>query len=607
MITRHSWAEIATRLVDTAMGRQPADLVIRRGRWVNVNSGEIIDDIDVAIAGSRIAYCGPDADFCIGPATRVIEAQRRYLVPGLIDGHTHIEVTMLTATEFARAVIPHGTTGMVVDPHEIANVFGLDGVRMMLDEIATLPINIYVQIPSGVPSVPGLETSGASFGVGEIAEALRWPGVVGLAEVMNFAGVAANEPLVHGMMAEAMRAGKTVSGHYASPDLGRPFHAYVAGGPADDHEGTRESDAIERVRRGMRAVLRRGTTWYDVAAQITAVTEKGLDPRHFMLCTDGILPETLVHEGHMDWVLRHVMDLGVNPMLAIQMATLNAAEHFHVDRDVGSIAPGRFADILVVSDLQAFTPDVVVGAGVILAEQGRLVVELPSYRGYPRRVYQSVQLKRPLREEDFLVSAPPEAGDTVRAHVIGVTQNAAVTRHLRVHLEAVDGQVQPDPVLDVAQVALVERHQGTGEVVNAFVQGFGLQPRCAVASTVSHDCHHLVVVGTAREEMALAANELARAGGGIAVFSHGKKLALVDLPIAGLMSTALATEVMDQLDYLDTALRQCGCHIPYAYKLLSMLALVSIPELRLSNLGLVDVERFALISPVDLEVLDGSP
>ncbi|MEO0672483.1 MAG: amidohydrolase family protein, partial [Pseudomonadota bacterium] len=274
------WREVAADLVDVAMGRAPADLVIRGGRWVNVHSGEVIPDTDLAIRHGRFAYCGPDARHCIGDKTDVVEADGRFLVPGLCDGHMHVESGMVTVSEFCRAVIPHGTTTMFVDPHEIANVLGLDGVRLMHDEAAAQPVNVFVQVPSCVPSAPGLENAGAELDANNIREALQWPQIIGLGEVMNFPGVAANDPRMTAEIAATMEAaGKTVGGHYASPDLGHPFHGYVAGGPADDHEGTRREDATARVRQGMRAMLRLGSAWYDVEAQIKAVTEDGLDPR----------------------------------------------------------------------------------------------------------------------------------------------------------------------------------------------------------------------------------------------------------------------------------------------------------------------------------------
>ncbi|MCA9922544.1 MAG: adenine deaminase, partial [Anaerolineales bacterium] len=330
MNKRQPWHELSKQLVDVAMGRQPADMVIQNGRWVNVHSGEILPGTDVAVSGSRIAFVGEDASHTIGEKTKVIQANGRYLIPGLCDAHMHVESGMVTVTEFARAVIPHGTTSMFIDPHEIANVLGLPGVKLMHDEAATLPINIYVQMPSCVPSAPGLETPGASIGPAEVAEAMTWPGIIGLGEMMNFPGVFNSDSHMHDEMAATMKAGKVVGGHYASLDLGLPFHGYAAGGPADDHEGTRMTDAIARVRQGMKAMLRLGSAWYDVATQVKAITEQGLDSRNFILCTDDSHSGTLVHDGHMNRVVRHAIAQGLKPITAIQMATLNTAQHFGV-------------------------------------------------------------------------------------------------------------------------------------------------------------------------------------------------------------------------------------------------------------------------------------
>src|SRR5579859_3273353 len=275
MTTRQAWQDVSIALVDVAMGRSPADLVIRQGQWVNVFTREIIPQTDVAVTHGRIAYVGPDASYCIGSQTNVIDAKGRYMLPGLLDAHMHVESSMMTITEYVRAVIPHGTTGIFADPHEIANVFGLKGIRLMVDEASLMPINVFVQMPSCVPSAPGLERPGATISPEDVEEAMTWPGIIGLGEMMNFPGVSGNDPHMHAEIAATMRAGKTVGGHYASPLLEKDFHAYIAGGPADDHEGTREIDAIERARRGMRPMLRFGSAWFDVEAQITAITEKG--------------------------------------------------------------------------------------------------------------------------------------------------------------------------------------------------------------------------------------------------------------------------------------------------------------------------------------------
>ena len=584
------WQDCAARLIGVAAGREHADMVVRGGIWVNVHSRELIPDTDLAIADSRFAYCGPDASAMIGPATQVIEASGRFLVPGLCDGHMHVESGMLTVSEFVRAVAPHGTTSMFVDPHEIANVLGLPGVRLMHDEALVQPVNVFVQMPSCAPSAPGLETTGHEVGPEDVAEAMTWPGIVGLGEVMNFPGVAAADPKMLGEMAATRAAGKTVGGHYASPDLGPPFHAYAAGGPADDHEGTREVDAVARVRQGMRAMLRLGSAWYDVAAQITAVTERGLDPRNFILCTDDCHSGTLVDEGHMDRVVRHAIGQGLDPLVAIQMATLNTATHFGLERELGSIAPGRRADLILTPDLAVLPVETVIARGVVVAEAGRMRVPAPGF-AYPESARDTVRLGRMLEPSDFDIPAPSGA-TRVRARVIGVVENQAPTRALEAELPVADGLVGTDPVQDICRIALVERHRATGQVTNGFVAGFGYDVPCAMASTVAHDSHHMIVVGTSKADMTRAANRLAELGGGVTLWRDGDELALVELPIAGLISDEPAPVVAEKAGRLMAAMRICGCRLNNAYMQHSLLALVVIPELRISDLGLIDVRRF---------------
>jgi adenine deaminase len=599
MPVRQPWHAVSRELVDCAMGRAPADLVVRNGQWCCVQSGEIVPNTDIAVKGSRIAYVGPDASHTIGPNTRVIYAAGRYLVPGLLDAHMHVESGMVTVTEFVRAVAPHGTTGMFVDPHEVANVYGLKGVKWMVDEAALQPINVWVQMPSCVPSAPGLETPGAHIGPEEVREAMTWPGIVGLGEMMNFPGVFLSDEKMHGEMAETMKAGKVIGGHYAALDLGRPFHGYAAGGPEDDHEGTRVEDAVARVRQGMKAMLRLGSAWYDVAAQIKAVTELGLDPRNFILCTDDSHSGTLVNEGHMDRVLRHAIAQGLKPITALQMMTINAAGHFGVTRDVGQIAPGRYADIVITSNLPNFSAEVVMAAGEVIVEGGKWKVELPRF-DYPAEVKRSVRLGRALSDSDFKIQITDYRLPTVRANVIGVIENQVSTRHLTFDLPVNAGEVHGDPAQDVCKVALVERHRGTGGVRVGFVHGFGFNVPCAIASTVAHDSHHMLVVGTDHGAMALAANELAKRGGGMLVVREGAVRAVVELPIAGLMSDERAEVVAEKAEAVLAEYRACGCHLHNANMQLSFLALVVIPELRISDLGLVDVTKFQLIDVLEL-------
>jgi len=592
-MTLRPWSETAPQLVDVAMGRAHADMLIRNGRWVNVHSGEVIAGTDIAIKAGRFAAIGPDLGYTVGDQTRIIEANDRYLVPGLCDGHMHVESGMVTVTEFCRAVIPHGTTSMFIDPHEIANVLGLPGVRLMHDEAVAMPINVYVQMPSCVPAAPGLENAGASIDEHDVAEAMGWPNIIGLGEMMNFPGVAANDRKMLAEIATTQRANKTVGGHYASLDLGRPFYGYVAGGPADDHEGTRPIDPIARVRLGMRAMLRFGSAWYDVGPQIKAVTEGGLDPRNLILCTDDRFAATLVDDGHMDHTVRYAISQGLKPITAIQMASLNTATHFGLERELGSITPGRRADVILTSDITNLPIEMVISRGRVLAENGVLVSDIAPH-AYPDFAKGTVKVGRTIVPRDFEI-AVPKGKNSVTAKVIGIIENQAPTRALERVLPVLDGLIGPDRAQDVAQVAVIERHKGTGKVVNAFVHGFGYVVDCAVASTVAHDSHQMIVVGTNREDMALAANRLQEVGGGFVVISKGRELALVELPIAGLMSEERAEIVARKSEKLIAAMAQCGCTLNNAVMQHMFLALPVIPELRLTDMGLVDVTKFGFV------------
>ena len=590
--------KLTQSLVDVAMGRKPAQLVIQRGKWVSVQSGEIISDTDVAIVEGHIAYVGPDAGHTIGKKTKVIQAKGRFLVPGLLDAHMHVESGMVTVTEFVRAVAVRGTTGMFIDQHEIANVFGLKGVKLMVDEAQKQPIHVWVQMPSCVPSGPGLETPGSSIGPKEVTEAMKWKGIIGLGEMMNFPGVFSGDKKMLDEMSATRAAGKTIGGHYASPDLGLPFHGYAAGGAEDDHEGTRVDDAIARVRQGMKPMLRYGSAWFDVAAQVKAITENKLDSRRFILCTDDSHAATLTQEGHMDRVLRHAISEGLNPMTAIQMMTINTAEHFGLSKEMGMIAPGRWADVLLVDDLMNFRADVVIARGQVIAENGEWQIGLPVVK-YPKWVTKSVHLKRPLEAADFLLRTRAGHGSEVEAHVIGVIENQAPTRHLRMKVKAENGEIKADMKRDIAKIALVERHRATGKVTAGLVSGFGFTRKCAIGSTVAHDSHHMIVAGTDDESMAVAANALAKCGGGQIVVINGKISALVDLQIAGLMSNERADLVARKAESVLEGFKACGCELNNPNMQLSLMALVVIPELRISDKGLVDVTQFNFVSVLD--------
>jgi len=574
------------------MGRVPADTVIRNGQWVCVQSGEVIPGTDIAIKDGHVAYVGEDASHAVGKKTKVIDAGGRYLVPGLLDGHMHVESGMVTVTEFVRAVAVRGTTGMFIDPHEIANIFGLKGVKLMVDEALEQPIHVWVQMPSCVPSAPGFETPGARIGPKEVAQAMKWKGIIGLGEMMNFPGVFMGDRNMLEEMSITHAHGKTVGGHYASPDLGLPFHGYVAGGAEDDHEGTRLEDSVIRVRQGMKSMLRYGSAWLDVASQVGAITELGLDSRRFMLVTDDSHAQTLSEDGHMDRVLRHAIEQGLPPMTAIQMMTINTAEHFGLSREMGMIAPGRWADVVLVEDLNDFHADLVIAKGRVIAENGKWKISLPKF-SYPTWATNSVHLKKPLQTEDFKLVTRHTSH--VKANVIGVIENQAPTRHLTFEVQPENGEVKPDISRDIAKIALVKRHDGMNGVMVGLVSGFGFTEKCAIASTVAHDSHHMIIVGTDEASMAVAGNSLARSGGGQVVVRDGRVIGRVELKIAGLMSTEKADAVARKAESILQGFKSCGCMLNNPNMQLSLLALVVIPELRISDKGLVDVTQFKFI------------
>ncbi len=587
--TIKSWHEVAPQLTQVALGKAKADLVITNVQWVNVQSREIIANTDIAVAHGRFAYCGPNAKHCIGPGTDILNGDDRYIIPGLCDGHMHIESGMLTPARFTEAVTPHGTTTMFADPHEMANVMGLEAIRLMYNEAVRQPINIFLQVPSCVPSFPGFEDAGAELDVTDIAGLINAPNIIGLGEMMDFVGVINGDPKLFGEMAATRLVGKTIGGHYPSPDLGNNFHAYVASGPADDHEGTREIDAVERARRGMRSMLRLGSAWYDVKKQITAVTERGLDPRNFILCTDDCDAATLIHDGHMDRVVRHAIECGCEPLIALQMATINTASHFGLERELGSISPGRRADFVLTSDLEKLPIDLVYANGIKVAQEGQFVGLLKPL-SWPAEMKETVRVKQPIRPQEFDIN-PPKGNNraTLKANVIGIIENQAPTKLLQIDLDVKEGLVEGDQGKDVCQIALVERHKASGAVINGFVSGFGYKGEMALASTIGHDSHHMIVVGTCKQNMALAAHKLVETNGGITLWRDGQQKGLVKLPIGGLLSDAPPSQVAKDLVKLRQEMVNCGCNLNNAFMQHTLLALVVIPEIRISNRGIFNV------------------
>jgi adenine deaminase len=585
--------EVTKTLVNTAMGREDADLVIRGGSLVNVHTAEILEGQDVAVKGGRVALVG-QADHTIGACTEVLDATGYHLLPGLMEGHVHIESSMITPTQFARAVLPHGTTAVFIDNHEMANVLGAEGVRQMMDESQGLPLKVYLAMPSCVPALPGLEDAGAAIGPAEVEEAMKWEFTAGLGEMMNMPGVLNADETVHAILRATLEAGKVVTGHYSIPETERGLQAFIAAGISSCHESTRKEDALAKLRLGMYVMLREGSAWHDLKETIRAITETGVDSRHAMVVTDDTHPDTLINVGHLNHVVRRAIQEGMEPVRAVQMATINVAEYFHLGHDLGCISPGKCADIIFVADLKEMLADRVLVDGVVVAEGGRMVVELARFR-YPISARQSVRLPRPLLPEDFEIRAPGSV-DTATVRVIEISEGQVVTKHLRMERPVETGLVKASVNEDLAKVASVERHRATGQIGLGFVKGFGLRSGAA-ASTIAHDSHNLLIVGTNETDMAVAGNTLAESGGGMVAVRDGEVLAQVPLPIAGLMSQEPVEIVNEQVQRLARAWKDLGCDLESPFMTMSILALPVIPELRITNRGLVDTVKFA---PVEL-------
>ncbi len=548
-----------------------ADLLLRGGRILDVFSGHFFQG-DLACSSGKILGFGADE------AEHVVDLDGAFVVPGLIDAHVHLESSRLSPREFARAVLPRGTTAVVADPHEIANVLGRAGIHWMIEATRALPLRVFFMAPSCVPASPW-ETPGAVLGPEEIRTLLGWERVIGLGEVMNFPGVLAQDSDLLEKIAAAL--GKPIDGH--APGLRGPdLWAYVRAGPRTDHECTTLEEAQEKLRAGMHLLIREGTTARNLATLIPLLTPNSAPFVHF--CTDDRDPETLLSEGHMDDILRKAMALGVPPEVAIAAATMHAARAYNLV-GLGALAPGYLADFLVLSDLSTFRVEQVYVSGKLVAEGGKCIVELPSPPSLPSSVAH-------IDVETLSFRIPAEEG---LARVIRVIPNEVVTEEALLRPRIEGNEVVADLERDILKIAVVERHKGTGHVGLGLVQGFGLKAG-ALASTVAHDSHHLIVVGTDDEDMKAAVAELVRLGGGQVAVGDGKVLAALPLPIAGLMSDQPLFKVHRLSQELRQAARSLGSTLPDPFMSLSFLALPVIPALRVTDLGLVDVRRFTIVS-----------
>jgi len=561
-------------IIRAARGEDTADLLLANGHVVNVFSGEVFR-ADVAIAGGLIAGVGSGYQ-----ARETIDLEGAIVCPGFIDGHLHIESTMLSPFEFARAVVPRGTSAVVSDPHEIANVLGLSGIRYMLDASEGLPLDVFVMASSCVPATH-MESAGASLSAGDLAELLGHPRVLGLAEMMNYPGVLFQVEDVLAKLDLARKLGVPIDGH--APGLtGRDLQAYVATGVRSDHECTRAEEALEKLRAGMYVYIREGTTERNLADLLPIVNPA--TARRCLLVSDDRHPDDLMDRGHLDHSIRLAVEHGLDAVTAIQMVTLNPAERFRL-HDRGAVAPGYRADLVVLDSLRELRVRKVFHSGALVAEDGRM-----SSRARPAAATIAPSVHVAWDRLDLAVRATGS-----RLRVIRVIEGQIVTRADEVALPAERGPIEADVSRDLLKLAVIERHHATGRIGLGFVTGMGLK-RGAIAGTVAHDSHNLIVVGTNDRDMMAAARAIADMGGGLVAVSDGRLLACLPLPVAGLMSDRPLEEVRAGMDALIAAARAgLGSPLANPFMTLSFLALPVIPKLKLTDRGLVDVEKFEIV------------
>ena len=572
MFSSYEWEEKMRNMQDKirkALGKAPVDVLIKNAKLVNVVSGEIYET-NIAIVDGRIVGFG---DY---EGEEVIDVGGSYVAPSFIDGHIHIESSMVTVPEFARAVVPFGTGAVVADPHEFANVLGLDGIRYVLQERENLPLDIFVMLPSCVPATE-LETSGARLSAYDLHLLINEPRVVGIGEMMNYPAVIAGD---HDTL-NKLHVGrdKQLDGH--APGLsGKPLNAYALAGPRSDHECTTVEEAREKLRLGMHIHLREGSSEKNMRDILPLVTPE--NSTHFSFVTDDRHPLSLISEGHIDNNIRIAIEAGLNPITAIQIATINTARFYEL-KNIGAILPRYWADMVVFDDLRAPRARMVFKKGILVAENGKALFEAKDIEHtYIRGTMNVVWLY----ESTFQIEAK---GKKIR--IIEVIPDQIITKHTIDDAKIEDGYAVADPERDILKFVVIERHRATGNIGRGFVRGFGIK-NGAFASSVAHDSHNLGVLGTNDADMLKAAIRVVELGGGQVVVSNGEILAELPLPVAGLVSDLSLEEVAESVKNLNDAAKKIGCKIPDPFYAMSFLSLVPIPELRLTDLGLVDAKKF---------------
>lgn len=577
--------------IETGLGMHTCDLKIENVKLVNVFSGEVYPT-NIYVKNKRIVSIDPSADLA---AKKVLDGKGQYALPGLIDAHMHFESTMLSQEALASVVVPQGTTTMCADLMEIANVAGEEGLRAMLQSMNRLPYRMLIEVSSRVPTAPGLETTGAVLGAEEVANIMEWEESVSLGELDPSKILFVKDEYIK-KVADTLAKRKLVNGH-AIGRLGQELNVYASSGISDDHECVNTNEMIERLKVGMKVFIREGSSERNVDELIRGVIEHQLDTSNLMFCTDDKHAREIQVEGHINYNVSRAIDLGLDPMKAIQIATVNSAKHFRLEDEIGSITPGRLADIILVEDWREIKPSVVIFEGNVVAENGKLLEEC-KVEEYPEWLKHTVILKNPITAESFAVPSKKQDGST-KIHLIDLIPRQIINHHVLEEMQVKNGKIQVNIEKDILKLAVVERYGKNGNVGVGFVRGFELK-KGALAYSMSHDHHNIVVVGTNDEDMALAVNEVARLNGGLSVTCGGKILNSMELPIGGLMSEKPAEEVMAQLDILNADAKALGCGMDAPFMSLSFISLPTVPDLGLTDLGLVDVLEHKLI-PLEAE------
>lgn len=571
-------------LIKTALGEEEADLVLKGCTLLNLFTDRQ-EIVNIGIKGKYIATITTEPV----KGQEQIDCSGLFALPGFIDGHIHVDSTLLTLSQLAKIILPCGTTTLMVDPMEIGNVCGIRGVKEFLKEAAGLPLKVFVQISSRVPTAPELETTGAVIGVEDVREMLELDSVIALGELDPSKVVPPkDEYLLKVLFAEEKN--KIRVGHAAGLS-GKTLRGYAAAGLNDDHECVTKEEAIERLSLGMEVMIREGSSERNLESLITVITEEGLDSRFLFFCTDDKHVNDILREGHIDFNVRKAISLGVRPLDAIKMASLNCARHFRVDDKVGCIGPGRRADIILTKSLENIRAEMVIADGQLVAREGKMVVQLPVFQ-WPSWALDTVFIGSPMTPERLMLES---SGVEARVRVIEIIKDQIINRAYEATLPVINGEIVSDVQNDILKLVCVERHKGSGKIGFAFVKGFGLKSG-AIASSVAHDHHNIVALGTNNSDLALAINDIQDMHGGLVVTDKGKILGRLPLEIAGLMSLSAVEDVNKAIEQLNRHVKKLGCGIPSPFMLLSFISLPTVPEFGLTDKGLVDVRKHALVS-----------